>query len=250
MALRTTPRRTPTRLCVSARARCIGPARPPLSGGFDFDKEEALSTRTACSLFVPRCLAQARDPRGGVPLHLDDCPACRSQPLGMHRLPASTPLLMPQPWLARSGLALPGTCGSGYPGAWPCGRKAGTTSAPFTISEALGSCISSLHTAGACIACISTRRRTVALRGRRRAKRGGYPTAGPLLGAPLERMVRRLPAKNHGFEPSLAPPSLHTCACACGAQIDRSLWLTSIRRARLPCTASCGAAYHTLLTGL
>ena len=64
---------------------------------------------------------------------------------------------------------------------------------------------------------------TFALRGRRRAKRGGNPTAGPLLGAPLERMVRRPLAKNHRFE------SFH-------ADQTSPLYPTSIRRHRLCCS--------------
>jgi hypothetical protein len=86
-------------------------------------------------------------------------------------------------------------------------------------------------------------RPTFALRGRRRAKRGGNPTAGPLLGAPLERMVRRPPAKDHGFKRRHWQPSVHALARAC-FQGDEPLRCSSIRRTRLRCSAFCDVAYH------
>ena len=83
------------------------------------------------------------------------------------------------------GLGTSGQGGSRYRGAWPCARKAGTTSAPFAISEALGSCVSSLHTAGAGIACISTRRRTPGMTGVQTA------SAAQLFGRPVDAEVGR-----------------------------------------------------------
>ena len=72
---------------------------------------------------------------------------------------------------------------------------------------------------------------TLCITGRRRAKRGGYPTAGPLLGAPVHAVVRRPPAKNHGFETDHWQPSL-------------PLHYSSIRRASLACCPVRDSAYH------
>ena len=68
----------------------------------------------------------------------------------------------------------------------------------------------------------SRSRPTLRITGRRRAKRDGYPRA-TLLGGPVHAVVRRPPAKNHGFESFHCRPSL-------------PLYRSSIRRASVACS--------------
>jgi hypothetical protein len=64
----------------------------------------------------------------------------------------------------------------------------------------------------------------------RRAKRDGYPRA-TLSGGPVHAVVRRPPAKNHGFETHHWQPSL-------------PLHYSGIRPTSLACCPVCDSAYH------